>query len=67
MRRPNRVFTRRIAVALSIDPRNDAESVFTSRTFAEFSEGKNWLLDWRMRAGWLAGWLAGGLAGGLAE
>ncbi|KAH3878815.1 hypothetical protein DPMN_002715 [Dreissena polymorpha] len=29
----------------------------------EFSEGKNWLLDWRMRAGWLAGWLAGGLAG----
>jgi len=24
-----------------------------------FSEGKNWLLDWRMRAGWLAGGLAG--------
>ena len=34
-RRPNRVFTRRIAVALGIDPRNDAESVLTSRTFAE--------------------------------
>ncbi|KAH3820669.1 hypothetical protein DPMN_122417, partial [Dreissena polymorpha] len=33
-RRPNRVFTRRIAVALGIDPRNDAESVLTSRTFA---------------------------------
>ncbi|KAH3783374.1 hypothetical protein DPMN_161311 [Dreissena polymorpha] len=32
-----------------------------------FSEGKNWLLDWRMRAGWLAGWLAGWRAGGLAE
>ncbi|KAH3842130.1 hypothetical protein DPMN_115618 [Dreissena polymorpha] len=36
-----------------------------------FSEGKNWLLDWRMRAGWLAGglagWRAGWLAGGLAE
>ncbi|KAH3865223.1 hypothetical protein DPMN_028262 [Dreissena polymorpha] len=28
-RRPNRVFTRRIAVALSIDPRNDAESTVT--------------------------------------
>ncbi|KAH3856604.1 hypothetical protein DPMN_099196 [Dreissena polymorpha] len=27
------------------------------------SEGKNWLLDWRMRAGWLAGGLAGWLAG----
>ncbi|KAH3801823.1 hypothetical protein DPMN_155485 [Dreissena polymorpha] len=26
-RRPNRVLTRRIAVALGIDPRNDAESV----------------------------------------
>ncbi|KAH3878851.1 hypothetical protein DPMN_002752 [Dreissena polymorpha] len=35
MRRPNRVFTRRIAVALGINPRNDAESVLTSRTFAE--------------------------------
>ena len=23
-----------------------------------FSEGKNWLLDWRMRAGWRAGWRA---------
>ncbi|KAH3835653.1 hypothetical protein DPMN_109011 [Dreissena polymorpha] len=34
-RRPNRVITRRIAVALSIDPRNDAESVLTSRTFAD--------------------------------
>ncbi|KAH3700329.1 hypothetical protein DPMN_075305 [Dreissena polymorpha] len=34
-RRPNRVFTRRIAVAFGIDPRNDAESVLTSRTFAE--------------------------------
>ncbi|KAH3879669.1 hypothetical protein DPMN_003575 [Dreissena polymorpha] len=34
-RRPNRVFTRRIAVALGIDPGNDAESVLTSRTFAE--------------------------------
>ena len=34
-RRPNRVFTRRIAVALGIDPRNDAESVLTTRTFAE--------------------------------
>ncbi|KAH3895413.1 hypothetical protein DPMN_019577 [Dreissena polymorpha] len=33
--RPNRVFTRRIAVALGIYPRNDAESVLTSRTFAE--------------------------------
>ncbi|KAH3855445.1 hypothetical protein DPMN_098012 [Dreissena polymorpha] len=31
-RRPNRVFTRRIAVALGIDPRNDAESVLTTRT-----------------------------------
>ncbi|KAH3696203.1 hypothetical protein DPMN_083668 [Dreissena polymorpha] len=31
----NRVFTRRIAVAIGIDPRNDAESVLTSRTFAE--------------------------------
>ncbi|KAH3795865.1 hypothetical protein DPMN_149427 [Dreissena polymorpha] len=28
-----------------------------------FSEGKNWLLDWRMQAGWLAGGLAGWLAG----
>jgi len=27
--------TRRIAEALCIDPRNDAESVLTSRTFAE--------------------------------
>ena len=27
--------TRRIAEALGIDPRNDAESVLTSRTFAE--------------------------------
>ncbi|KAH3721675.1 hypothetical protein DPMN_064622 [Dreissena polymorpha] len=35
MRRPNRVFTWRIAVALGIDPRNDAESVLISRTFAE--------------------------------
>ncbi|KAH3878380.1 hypothetical protein DPMN_002270 [Dreissena polymorpha] len=35
MRRPNRVFTWRIAVALGIDPRKDAESVLTSRTFAE--------------------------------
>ncbi|KAH3780769.1 hypothetical protein DPMN_158591 [Dreissena polymorpha] len=34
-RRPSRVFTRRIAVALGIDPRNDSESVLTSRTFAE--------------------------------
>ncbi|KAH3718117.1 hypothetical protein DPMN_060916, partial [Dreissena polymorpha] len=34
-RRPNRVFTRRIAVALGIDPRSDAESVLTSRTFAD--------------------------------
>ncbi|KAH3771064.1 hypothetical protein DPMN_172364 [Dreissena polymorpha] len=34
-RRPNRVLTRRIAVALGIDQRIDAESVFTSRTFAE--------------------------------
>ncbi|KAH3790993.1 hypothetical protein DPMN_169202 [Dreissena polymorpha] len=34
-RRPNRVFTRRIAVALDINPRNDTESVLTSRTFAE--------------------------------
>ncbi|KAH3855793.1 hypothetical protein DPMN_098362 [Dreissena polymorpha] len=34
-RRTNRVFTRRIALALGIDPRNDAESVLTSRTFAE--------------------------------
>ncbi|KAH3879440.1 hypothetical protein DPMN_003343 [Dreissena polymorpha] len=34
-RRPNRVFTRHIAVALGIDPRNDAESVLTTRTFAE--------------------------------
>ncbi|KAH3848980.1 hypothetical protein DPMN_091365 [Dreissena polymorpha] len=34
-RPPNRVFTRRIAVAIGIDPRNDAESVLTSRTFAE--------------------------------
>ncbi|KAH3879286.1 hypothetical protein DPMN_003189 [Dreissena polymorpha] len=31
-RRPKRVFTRRIAVALGIDPRNDAESVLTSRS-----------------------------------
>ncbi|KAH3751407.1 hypothetical protein DPMN_185963 [Dreissena polymorpha] len=31
-RRPNCVFTRRIAVALGIDPRNDAESVLTSRS-----------------------------------
>ncbi|KAH3867376.1 hypothetical protein DPMN_030502 [Dreissena polymorpha] len=34
-RRPNRVFTRHIAVALGINPRNDAESVLTSRTFVE--------------------------------
>ncbi|KAH3894559.1 hypothetical protein DPMN_018717, partial [Dreissena polymorpha] len=33
--RPSRVFRRRIAVALGIDPHNDAESVLTSRTFAE--------------------------------
>ncbi|KAH3803648.1 hypothetical protein DPMN_131914 [Dreissena polymorpha] len=25
------------------------------RLLHRFSEGKNWLLDWRMRAGWLAG------------
>ncbi|KAH3822331.1 hypothetical protein DPMN_124108 [Dreissena polymorpha] len=37
-RRPNRVLTRRIAVALGIDQRIDAESVFTSRTFAEVME-----------------------------
>ncbi|KAH3855524.1 hypothetical protein DPMN_098092 [Dreissena polymorpha] len=37
-RRPNRVFTRRIAVALGIDPRNDAESVLTTRTFADLSK-----------------------------
>ncbi|KAH3896488.1 hypothetical protein DPMN_020665 [Dreissena polymorpha] len=34
-RRPNRVFTRRIATALGIVPRNDAEPVSTSRTFVE--------------------------------
>ncbi|KAH3891925.1 hypothetical protein DPMN_016035 [Dreissena polymorpha] len=33
-RRPRRVFTRRIAEACGIDPRNNAESVVTLRTFA---------------------------------
>ncbi|KAH3874020.1 hypothetical protein DPMN_037261 [Dreissena polymorpha] len=36
-RRLNRVFTGRIAVALGIDPRYDAESVLTTRTFADAS------------------------------
>ncbi|KAH3787971.1 hypothetical protein DPMN_166098 [Dreissena polymorpha] len=34
-RRPRRVFTRRIAEARGIDPRKDAESILTSRTFTE--------------------------------
>ncbi|KAH3700914.1 hypothetical protein DPMN_075895 [Dreissena polymorpha] len=34
-RRPCQVFTRRIAEALGINPRNDAEPVLTSSIFAE--------------------------------
>ncbi|KAH3750002.1 hypothetical protein DPMN_184518 [Dreissena polymorpha] len=30
------------------------------QVFRRKTEGKNWLLDWQMRAGWLAGWRAGG-------
>ncbi|KAH3802378.1 hypothetical protein DPMN_156054 [Dreissena polymorpha] len=44
------------AFANSLDPDETPQNV-------AFSEGKNWLLDWRMRAGWLAGGLAGWLAG----
>ncbi|KAH3822401.1 hypothetical protein DPMN_124179 [Dreissena polymorpha] len=38
--RPNRVVMRHIAMALGIDPRNDAESVLTSRTFTDTAKAE---------------------------